>query len=143
LDYKDNKYSNEAWQLRQKLDVLSEKPLKELKQINQGWKTQKYSNGGVDIYTDPNGNPYDNSGYYTQKTKFYSEWSDAFNSKWAANAKLNPIERDAKKYKEWETMHDSVLWFDTAACMAGPFIGDTNSVTMAPDSNSAQLKTDP
>ena len=31
------------------------------------------------------------------------------------------------RWNEWETMHDNVLWFDTAGCLDGGFIGEVNS----------------
>ena len=30
------------------------------------------------------------------------------------------------RWEEWETMHDGVMWFDTAGCLDGGFIGQVN-----------------
>lgn len=46
----------------------------------------------------------------------------------------NRISYDAKKYEEWETMHDGTIYFDTAACEAGKMIGDANKVSINPSS---------
>ena len=75
--------------------MWKEKPLKELKQINMDWKTTNYKKAGEDVWANPNGNPHDNAGYYTQQTKFYDAWSNAWNDLWAEEARLNPVERDA------------------------------------------------
>ena len=41
-------------------------------------------------------------------------------------------------------MHKDVLWFDTAACWKGGFIGQANKVTIVPDASvNAQLASDP
>ena len=41
-------------------------------------------------------------------------------------------------------MHKDVLWFDTAACWSGKFIGEVNSVTVTPDASvNIQYPTDP
>ena len=31
------------------------------------------------------------------------------------------------RWDEWETMHDGVMWFDTAGCLDGGFIGQVNA----------------
>jgi hypothetical protein len=125
------------WIARQNLDAWKDKPLKELKQINMDWKTMNYEQpGGTTVYATPNGNPYDNEGYYTQTTKFYGDGYDKeWNDYWDTWYKQNPIERDAEKYSNWEDMHKDVMWFDTAGCWGAPFIGQANSVTIKPDGN--------
>jgi hypothetical protein len=40
------------------------------------WKTESYKNNDKDVYVNPNGNPYDNSGIYTQDRKFYDGWKN-------------------------------------------------------------------
>ena len=37
----------------------------------------------------------------------------------------------SKKYDQWETMHDGVLWFDTAGCLSGSKIGDVNAAVVS------------
>ena len=44
----------------------------------------------------------------------------------------NELAWDEARWSEWETMHDGTIWFDTGACMQGPFIGDVNNVAIAP-----------
>ena len=124
------------WNARQNLDVWKDKPLKELKQIQQNWKTEAIEVGGTTEYVNPNGNPYDNKNYYTQTTKFYEDGYDKeWNDYWDGYYANNPIERDAQKYSDWEDMHKDVMWFDTAGCWEGAFIGAVNSVTIKPDGN--------
>ena len=107
------------------------------------WKTGSYQNDGQTVWVNPNGNPKDNSGYYTQSRKFYNEWKDFYNEAWASYYAKDPIARDADKYNQWEEMHDGVQWFDTAACWKGSFIGNANSVTIAPDNtNNIQYNRD-
>lgn len=136
LDYGNNKWTSNAWTEAQSLDAWKDKPLKELKQINMDWKTTKWVDGTTTKYANPNGSPKDNVGYYTQTRKFYDEWKDSYNSSWDEFYAKNPIERDADRYSDWADMHEGVQWFDTAACWAGPFIGDVNSVTISVDSSS-------
>ncbi len=128
LDYSDtDKF--DSWSARQTRDVWNDKSFKELKQIESFWMTTSYEEGGITKYTDPNGNPYDNDGYYTQKLSAYEYGLDeVYNENMAAEHSKNPIERDAEKYDNWYDMHSGgILWFDTAACWKGPFVGDTNS----------------
>ena len=41
-------------------------------------------------------------------------------------------------------MHKDVLWFDTAACWKGKFIGEVNSITVVPDTSvNTQYEKDP
>ena len=43
------------------------------------------------------------------------------------------IEWTAKRYEDWETMHDpNVMWFDTAACLDGGHIGNVNAISFQP-----------
>ena len=66
MEYQDKiNWGSEIWISRQTLDAWKDNSLKELKQINMNWKTEKYTNLGRDFYVNPNGNPYDNQGYYT------------------------------------------------------------------------------
>ena len=39
----------------------------------------------------------------------------------------NIISYDAKRYKNWEKMHDGVKWFDTAACWQASQVGLANA----------------
>lgn len=45
--------------------------MSELKKISMDWKSRKYEEDGETIWTNPNGNPKDNKGYFKQKLKFY------------------------------------------------------------------------
>jgi len=40
-------------------------------------------------------------------------------------------------------MHKNIVWFDTTACWKSKFIGDINSVTISPATNTRQLEADP
>ena len=95
-------------------------------------------------YANPNGNPKDNQGYYTQKTRAYEiGYVDYYNDMTEERQKMNPIERDAVEYDNWYDMHSgSIQWFDTAACWAGPFVGETNKIEATP-TNVKYYMTDP
>ena len=97
------------------------------------WKTGSYTEGRSTVWTNPNGNPKDNVGYYTQTRKFYDEYKDHWNQYWDEHYAKDPIQEDEDKWNNWAEMHEDVLWFDTAACWAGPFIGQVNSVVISPD----------
>ena len=99
------------------------------------WKTGSYEDNGSTVYTNPNGNPKDNIGYYTQPKRFYDDYMEAYNDHWASYYSKTPIERDEDKYDDWEQMHKGVTWFDTAGCWKGPFIGEVNDVVIAPDTS--------
>jgi len=83
------------WSLKQTRDVLSDKGVKEIKQIEQDWKTNTYENGQR-IFANPNGNPYDNEGYYTQSLRWYdSGYDEDWNEQQKELFAMDPIERDA------------------------------------------------
>lgn len=124
---------------------MSDKGVKEIVQIENDWKTMSYENGQR-VFANPNGNPYDNEGYYTQTHRWYDsgydeEWNEAQKESYA----MDPIERDAELYDQWYEMHSGmVMWFDTAACWKGKFIGDTTDITIRSDQNiNSQRATDP
>jgi hypothetical protein len=124
----------DSWGKKQTRDVLSDKGVKEIVQIDNDWKTMSYENGGR-IYANPNGNPYDNEGYFTQTHRWYDsgydeDWNEAQKEFYA----MDPIERDAELYDQWYEMHSgTVMWFDTAACWKGKFIGDTTDIQITSD----------
>ena len=144
LDYSWNsEWTSEMWSLRQTMDVYKEKGLKELKQIQKDWKTGSYNDSGTTVYTNPNGNPKDNIGYYEPERRFYNDWSDKYNQLWDDHFEDNKIDQDATQYSNWADMHEGVQWFDTAACWKGKFIGDVNSVVITPDTSvNQQFDTD-
>ena len=124
--------------------VWFNKSLKELKQISMDWKTGFYEDSGKKIWTNPNGNPKDNKGYYTPKKKFYNEFMNKYNSYWARYYAKNPIQRDTDQYNNWAEMRDGVNWFDTAACWKSEFIGAVNWSVITPNiSVNQQRATDP
>ena len=56
------------------LDILEDKDFKEIKYLSDGWVDRSYvqyansaDTTGTTVYAGPNGNPNDNSGYFTQK----------------------------------------------------------------------------
>ena len=108
------------------------------------------------VYTDANGLPSQtdsNTGYYTQ-TLFMDGETETYNERLArgefedhidasylnenglnkggynrgvvSDVRGNILSYDEARWSEWETMHDGTIWFDTGACMQGPFIGDVN-----------------
>ena len=65
-DYSSNtQWKVETWQKKQTLEAWKAKDIKQLKQINMGWVTETYEQEGKTVYVGPNGNPYDNEGFYT------------------------------------------------------------------------------
>jgi hypothetical protein len=142
---KSMNYNSAKWGQEHLQDVLDTVSLKELKQIQMDWKTSSYEDTGVTIYKNPNGNPKDNKGFYTQQEKFYSEYSDAWNAAYDEFYAKDPIAIDADKYSDWEEMHsDGVVWFDTAGCWKGKFIGQVNDFSVTADvSTNPMLASDP
>jgi hypothetical protein len=132
---RNNAYNAAMWAMRHNQDVMEDVSLKELKQIQMNWKTGSYEDAGNTVYTNPNGNPKDNVGYYTQKEKFYDYYSDASNMAWDEFYSKDPIALDADKYDDWAEMHKDVMWFDTAACWKGSFIGNVNSISTTPNAS--------
>jgi len=106
-------------------------------------QTYKTDQAGNTAYVGPNGDPYDNKGYYTQTTKFDSDYINNNNDIWAETAGRDPIARDARRYDNWEQMHDGVWWFDTAACWKGGFIGDINGVESTISATATRSSTGP
>jgi hypothetical protein len=144
LNYQEGaEWGAKQWTQRQTLDAWKEKGIKELKQISKNWKTDSYSDSGTTVYTNPNGNPKDNQGYYTQDRKFYNDYMDEYNNYWADYYSKSPIDRDADEYSNWADMHKDVMWFDTAACWKGKYIGQVNDVVITPDlGTNPQYETD-
>ena len=44
----------------------------------------------------------------------------------------DPIGYDADRFEEWKKMRDGTIYYDTAACMNGPHIGDANYLYVNP-----------
>lgn len=57
----------------------------------------------------------------------YNVWHDA-----GGKITSGIITRDATSYDQWEKMHDGVIWYDTAACLTGNFIGQINESRFTP-----------
>lgn len=145
LDYSYlSKWTTDVWSSKQTLDVWKKKSLKQLKQISMDWKTGSYEEAGTTIWTNPNGNPKDNKGYYKQSRKFYDSYKNKYNNEWDKYYGKNPIQRDADFYNWWADMHEGVMWFDTAACWNGKWIGQVNEVVIKPDASvNQQLEKNP
>ena len=144
LEYWDKRqWSAEIWKARQNKAAVDEKGFKEIKQIQMDWKTGSYEDSGTTVFTNPNGNPKDNEGYYREKQLFYTEYADKYNEIWDDYYAQSPIDHDAEAYSNWAEMHEGVMWFDTAACWKGNFIGQVNEVVIAPDTSvNTQFETD-
>ena len=145
MDYTENSMlTGRQWSAKQTFDAWKDKSLKELKQINMKWKTDSYQNIDTTVWVNPNGNPKDDKGYYTQNLKFYEDYKKFYNEQWDSYYNKDPVARDAVAYSNWAEMHEDVLWFDTAACWKGRFIGDVNRVLIKPDSTTnTQSNKDP
>jgi hypothetical protein len=80
-------------------------------------------------YRDPL-NPYtlaELDGHYFKPTK---QWKDDWRIYYSANqVDRRALEWGQARWDEWATMHDNVIWFDTAACLDGGFIGQVNKQT--------------
>ena len=59
------------------------------------WKTGFYEDDGRIIWTNPNGNPKDNNGYYSQSRKFYDGYMSRYNEHWQKWYDMDPVKRDA------------------------------------------------
>ena len=75
---------------------------------------------------DPNTMKHLRSGFFQPSSLWLSEWDYA-----NAAAQLNEgvLTWSEARWDEWETMHDGVVWFDTAACLDFGFIGDVNKAS--------------
>ena len=72
---------------------------------------------------DPNSMKYLNGGHFQPSATWIADWEYA-----NAAAKLDEgiLTWSEARWDEWETMHDGVVWFDTAGCLDGGFIGMVN-----------------
>ena len=75
---------------------------------------------------NPNTMAYLKSQMFQPSSTWINEWNYA-NS--AAQQKEKILTWSEARWDEWETMHDGVVWFDTAGCLDGGFIGDINAAT--------------
>ena len=134
--YDEGELRKDLWYWKNEYDVMDEKDFKELIYINKDWKSMSYQYyltqqdpNPTTVYESPNGYPYDNRGYFTQKQR-YNSWYD-----WeVARANTHEIQWDATKYEWWKTSVEDVVWFDTKPCMEGPHIGDANKMVIKPKS---------
>lgn len=86
-----------------------------------------------DTYNNANGNIYSNDKlFWTQTQRWDESYEDGIKEKAAGTGWLQ-YRRD--RYEDWERMHKNVLWFDTAACLDGGFIGGVNKVGIKPTTN--------
>jgi hypothetical protein len=60
--------------------------------------------------------------------EYFAEWHDAAGA--VDDGIIN--KRDKRRYDEWEKMHDGVIWYDTAACLQGSYIGKINAMSFKP-----------
>ena len=126
--YNEKVIKQNLWQWKNELDVLEDKDFKDLIYINKGWSSMSYQYylsqndaNPTTRYNTPNGYPYDNIGFFTQKQR-YNSWYD-----WeVARANTDIIPYDAQNYENWKTSVEDVVWFDTVPCVSGPHIGDGN-----------------
>ena len=72
--YNEKKIKADLWQWKNELDVLEDKDFKDLMYINKGWSSMSYQYyltqndaNPTTRYNTPNGYPYDNKGFFTQK----------------------------------------------------------------------------
>ena len=107
------------WQWKNELDVLEDKDFKDLVYIKNNWASMSYQNylnqndpNPTTRYNTPNGYPYDNQGYFTQRQR-YDSWYD-----WeVARYNTHQIQWDATLYDNWKTSVEDVVWFDTKPCL--------------------------
>ena len=117
--YDEGELRKDLWYWKNEYDVLDEKDFKDLIYINKGWSSMSYQlyltqqdPNPTTQYNDPNGYPYDNRGYFTQKQR-YNSWYD-----WeVARANTHEIQWDATRYEWWKTSVEDVVWFDTKPCI--------------------------
>lgn len=103
--------SKYLWYAKNEVDVLNEKSFKDLVYISHGWKNQVVDGKAV--------GPQEASsdGWFTQKQR-YDAWAKTYPADETAEQRAQrEVREDAEKYKNWETMHTNVMWYDTAACI--------------------------
>ena len=66
------------------------------------------------------------SAMFQPSRTWLDEW-DYANSAARQNEKI--LTWSEARWEEWETMHDNVVWFDTAGCLDFDFIGDINKAS--------------
>lgn len=88
------------------------------------------------VWSDANGNPLDNSYYFTQVQRMQGEDEQTKDR----DLYQKRIEWSSKQYEEWNTMHDGTIWFDTAGCLKGQKIGEVNSAGIFPKTRSLEAK---
>lgn len=91
------------------------------------WSNGDYQSQGTDG-TGGSSYKWDNEYYFTQKQRLDGEAYEQTKRQNYEDAAI--IDWSAKRYSNWETMHDGVIWFDTAGCLNGRKIGDVNAVSV-------------
>jgi len=110
--------------LRNDLDVLNAKSIKDLKYLGDNWrsKTWEYRTFDETVEAGPNGDPRVNSHYFTQAQRWNSEYE---------NREDYTDDHNDVEYDEWVKMTEDVIFFDTGACMQGGHIGNANQQTFS------------
>ena len=92
--------------------------------------TRPYANDTTTYYADPNGDSTIQD-YYVQTPSSAS--MEAYEDARRQKSIDDPIGYDADLFEEWKKMRDGTIYYDTAACMSGPHIGDVNAMTVSPN----------
>lgn len=93
---------------------------------------QQRALAGIETFTDYR-NPLDPATMSKLESIMFQP-SSTWNAEWnyaqsAAQLDELVLVWSEAKWHEWETMHDGVVWFDTAGCLDGGFIGEVNKAS--------------
>lgn len=88
--------------------------------------------GDLNCFWGPNGDDNVNSAYMTLNYVATSEWQYAVDD--AEKRLTQRLAYNQEKYDDWNDWNDGMIWFDTAPCMSGPWVGDANAISVSPQS---------
>ena len=131
-----DKYDSTQFAMKHYYDVLNSKSFKELKYIQEGWKDRSWTPTGFTGSVAAGPQDADYTGYHTQTENWLTGGYQNKAESETVTETRTPLEVDEKKWQDWFTMHDDVVWFDTAACFSTSgqidFIGKVNAVNWNP-----------
>lgn len=125
-----DKYADDRlWFTKNDLDVLNDVDFKDLVYLQNDWHDEIFQRAEGETFEAMNANHdhRDNTSIFTQKQRF-NEWLNYRDNKEKVCQEGGEIECDNRDYENWEKLHRDVIWYDTAPCVFGPFIGQINYV---------------
>lgn len=70
--------------------------------------------------------------YFQPSDQWLQDWGEAMT---IAKHRERILAWSEAQWSEWETMHENVVWFDTAGCLDGGFIGEVNKHKGGPNTS--------